>query len=65
MKIEMNLDDIWLGHDWGTTVGEIVRDEIKALVKSEVKKAIKTDRKLRVAIKKLQDKAAEDIVAAL
>ena len=65
MKIELNLDDVFSGDDWGTTVGEIVRDEIRALVKAEIRKAIKTDEKLKAAIKKLQDRAAEDIVAAL
>ena len=65
MKIELDLDDVFLGDHWGTTIGEIVRDEMRMLVKAELKKAIKTDKKLKAAIKKLQDKAAEDIVAAL
>ncbi len=65
MKIELNLDDVFSGDHWGTTVGEIVRDEIRALVKAEVKKAVRTDKKLLAAIKKLQTRAAEDIVAAL
>ena len=65
MKIELDLDTVFSGNDWGTTVGEIVRDEIRALVKAEVKKAVKTDKKLLAAIKKLQAKAAEGIVDAL
>ena len=65
MKIELDLDDVFTGDHWETTVGEIVRAEIRALVKLELKKAIRTDKKLRAAIKKLQDRAAEDIIAAL
>ncbi len=65
MKLELDLEDVFSGEHWDTTVGEIIRDEIRLLVKAEVKKAVKTDRKLRAAIKKLQDKAAEDIIAAL
>lgn len=61
IKIELDIDKIWTGDEWGTTLGEIVRDEIKAIVKSEVKKALRENSDLKKAIAALQKKAAANI----
>ncbi len=65
MKLTIDLDAIWADGDWGTTVGEIVRDEIRIVVKREVKKAVKDDPDLKRAIRQLTTRAAQTIAEAL
>jgi len=65
IKIELDIDKIWTGAEWDTTLGEIMRDEIKAVVKSEVKKALRESTDLKKAITALKKKAASKILENL
>ena len=67
MKIEavVDLDDIFVGGGWDTTIAEIVRDELKAVIRKEIKGAVSSDPKLKRAIAAIQKRAAEQIIAAM
>ena len=65
LKIELDLDKIWTGDEWDTTLGEIMRDEIKAVVKAEIRKALKSSTDLKRAIATLQKRAAANIIEGL
>ena len=66
MKIEaiIDLDEIMVA-EWDTTVAAMVRDELKAEIKREIRTAIKHDPKLKQAVKKIQTRYAEQIIEAM
>lgn len=43
MKIEINLDDLWLD-DYGGTVGNIIKQEIETQIRATVKAEMKSHR---------------------
>lgn len=65
MKISIDLDEVMSGDHWETTVGEIIRDEIKLVVRSEVRKFAKNSPELKKAIKALEKHAAKQITDSL
>ncbi len=66
MKIEaiLNLDEVVVD-EWETTVSEIVLSELKCEIIRQVKTAVKNDPKLKKAIRAIQTRAAEQIIAAM
>jgi hypothetical protein len=65
MKIELDLDEVFPGDELRDTVGEIVRDEVRALILHEVQRAIQIDKDLLAAVRRLRDKNMKEITAAL
>jgi hypothetical protein len=59
MNVILNLDEIWTGDEWDTTVGELLRDELKLAIRAEIKKGLRESKDFKAAIAKLQ-KAAMD-----
>lgn len=47
LSISINLDEMSTGDEWGTKVGEIIRDTIEWEIKSMVKAAVKAELKSR------------------
>ena len=41
MKVTVSLDDIWTDDDWDRSVKEIIREEIQAAIRKEVKVLVK------------------------
>ena len=62
---KINLDEVWVGGEWETAVAEIVRDELRSEIRRELKAAVKSDPKLKKAVRRLQQLAAEQILAAV
>lgn len=62
LKIELDLDKIWSGDEWNTTIGEIMREEIKFVVRKEISKALKESTELKKAIIALQKRAAAQLL---
>ena len=64
MKINaiLDLDDIWVGHEWDETIGSIIRDEMKTLVKTELRKALKEDREFQKAMRTMKKKAIQQLL---
>ena len=67
MKIEavIDLDEIWAGEEWDSTIASLIRDELRKVIAKEIKRAVTSDPKLKRAIKAIQDKAAQEIIAAM
>ena len=65
LTAEIDLDDIFSGDHWGTMIGEIVRDELKAAIKIEIKASIRKDPQLKKAVKRLQNLASQRIIEAI
>ena len=65
MKLTIDLDEVWANEEWGTTVGEIVKEEIRFEVKRIIKAAVKNDPQLKLAVKRLTDLAAKSILENL
>lgn len=65
LKMELDLDSIWTGDEWGTTLGEILKDEIKTVVRSEIKKSLRENSDLKQAIAALRRRAAQKIIDEL
>jgi len=63
IKAEIDLDEIMAGGDWDTSIGEMVRDELKSVIKAEIRSAIRSNDKLKKAIKALESRAADQILA--
>jgi hypothetical protein len=61
MKIELDLDKIEVG-DWNESIANIIRDEIKLVVHSEIRRSLKDNPDLKKAIKVMQQKAAESLL---
>lgn len=62
MKIELDLTKMWSGDDFGTTVAEIIRQEIDTAIRNAVKAEIKT---YRDQIQKEVARVAKDALAKL
>ena len=67
MKIEavLNLDEIMTGPDWDTSIAEMVRDELRLVIKAEIKKAISNDKDIAKAINAMKKRAAAELMASL
>jgi hypothetical protein len=65
VKIAINLDEVMSGDHWDTTVGEIIRDEIKSAVRAEVRKNVRANPDLKKAIKALEKYASQQIIEAI
>lgn len=65
IHLELDLDELCSGDNWGTTVGELIREELKAEIRLQIKKGIKEDPQLKRAVKKLQQEAAKKVLDAL
>jgi hypothetical protein len=63
-SITVDLDSILTGDDYGTTLGEVFREELKREIAKAVKEALKKDAGLKRAIAALQAHAANAILAA-
>jgi hypothetical protein len=61
MKLEINLDEITVGH-YGDTITNIIKDEIMREVRNEVRKSLKKNPSLNKAIKVMQEKAADSLL---
>lgn len=64
MKLTMDFDSMIADHDWGTTVGEVIRDEIKSAIQRMIRTAIREQkaeinnaitRQVKAALKGLND----------
>lgn len=64
IKATIDLDKIFTGSDWDTTVAEIIADELKFAIKSEIRKSIKEDPLLKETIAKLKKVAGQRILEA-
>jgi hypothetical protein len=67
MKVpfEIDLDEIFVGGDWDTTLAEIMKEEIAGEVRRVIKASVKSNTKLKKAIKALENKAAEQILESI
>ena len=67
MKIEatIDLDELWSGDEWDSTVAGLIRDELKIVIRKEIKNAVQKDPTLKKAIKSIQNKAAQTIIEAM
>ena len=65
LKLELDLDDLGTGDHWGTTVDDIIRDELKACIRTEIKKGIRDNAKLKRLVKDYQDIAIQEAYKAM
>lgn len=63
LEIQLNLDDLF-GFD-DESVGTIIREEVKAVVRKELATALKNDPKLKEMINKMQRLAVQRAIEAL
>jgi hypothetical protein len=64
MKLTIDLDDLDTGADWTETVGSILREEIDAMVRKEIRSALKSQRgAISAKVTKAIDSASKDIQA--
>lgn len=63
LDIQLNLDDLF-GFD-DESVGTIIREEVKAVVRKELATALKNDPKLKEMINKMQRLAVQRAIDAL
>ena len=61
LSAELNLDELLSGDDWGTTVGEIVKEEIERAVRSALRTALKNNPDFDSALRRLVQKGLEEI----
>lgn len=45
MKITINLEDVWSGDEFGTTVAQIIHDEIVGAIRGEIKRVVNEEKK--------------------
>jgi hypothetical protein len=50
LMVDLNLDDIWAEEEWSTSVGEMIRDEMRGAFKREIADIAKNDRKFRILV---------------
>lgn len=52
MKINasIDLDELWTGSEWSETVASMITDELRAVIRAEIKKSLKDDPKLKKMI---------------
>ena len=65
MKIEVDLDKIMTGAPYEGSVGEILRDELRLLIKSEIRKSLKDDRDLKRLISEMRKRAIAAAIVEL
>ena len=66
MTCKIDLDEIYTEEEWSTTVGGIIRDEIKHMLKGVVKKELKArEGYIKAVTKTMSKKALEDLKVAL
>ena len=65
IKIELDLDKIWLDSDWDTTIGSILRDELKLAIRNEVRRDIKNDPQLKKVVGLFRKKAIMQAIEAI
>lgn len=64
MKIEVDLEQIW-SEDYSGTVACIIREELADLIRKEVRKALKGDKKLYKVIKAFKDRALNEAMRSI
>jgi hypothetical protein len=62
---KIDLDDLWSGDEWGTTVGQILTDELRSVIKAELRKSIKSDKDFTKLIEKLREQAITEALKAV
>ena len=62
MKLEINLDELDVNGDYGTTVAAIIKDEIVVVVRTEIRKQLKA---MQAQVQKDIDKALSDTLRSL
>lgn len=65
LNVQLDLDDIWTGEEWSSTIGDLLRDELRAAIKAEIRSAIKKSPPLKKIIKKYQDRAIAEALEKL
>ena len=66
IKMELDLDRIWVDDDgWNSTLASIVKEELRTVIKTEIRKALRESTDLKKAIKALHKKAAQQILDEL
>lgn len=65
LNFKVDLDSIFVGGEWETTVGEIIKDELRAAIKAEVKRGLKNNPLLQKAVKAVQNEAAKKIIESM
>lgn len=61
--IEIDLEEIFTGEQWEETVADIIRDELKSVIRNELKKEFKENITFTGAMKKVRERAAQEIIA--
>ena len=62
---KIDLDKIFSEDQWGTTIGDIVKEEIRLEVKKSIKASVKNNTQLKKAIKALENAAAKNILESI
>ena len=64
MKLDasIDLDQIETGTDWGETVAELIREELRTAIAKEICGLVKNDPSIKRAVNKAKKSAVEQIV---
>ena len=66
MTCKVDLDDIYTDEEWSTTVGEVIRTEIKYVLRAVVKKELKKrEKQIALITSSMSKRAIEELKKAL
>ena len=60
LDISLDLDNLWTGAEWDETLGEMLREEIRSVIKAEMKKSVKEWAGLKKVIKEYKQRAIQE-----
>ncbi len=61
--VTINLDELFAGDDYNTTIGDIFREEIKREIKAHLARELRTNAPLKRALNALTANAVQKIIA--
>jgi len=61
-KIELDLEKMFSGDDWNTTIADVIRDEFRKVLRETLRVTFRTDVTFTGAMAKIREKAALEII---
>ena len=61
-ELSIDLDSLFSEDDWGTTVAEIIRDELIKLIKTSLRKEFRENIAFAGAMKEIRNRMAKKII---